>query len=139
MSNKLRKTQSTARKDRTNARLDQLEQQLQQTQTLLVNTMYSTRIASANLGNFINFLLEKKIVTEKDYNLYLQEIKRKSDLAKEIIDDGSLSQEEKIAKAKKEGIPEEWVKEQEEAPKEDTPEEEPSGRIITPESRIITP
>jgi hypothetical protein len=138
MSNKLRKAQATGRKDRLNQRINQLEQQLQQLQTVLVNTMYTARFASANLSNFVSFLVERGVFTERDYELFLEEIKRKSELAQEIIKDESLTQEEKIAKAREKDIPEEWVKEPSEAT-EDTPEESPSGRIIRPSSRIITP
>ncbi len=137
MSNQLRKTRKGDRpgKDKLNQRLNNMEQHMQQMQNVLVNTMYSARYATANHNNFVNFLIEKKIITEADYNAYLQEIKRKSDLAQEIMKDDSLSPEEKIVKAKENDIPEEWVKESAAETEDGVAEEkedEPSGRIITP-------
>jgi hypothetical protein len=115
-----------------------MEQKIGQLQTLVINSMLTARNASVNLSNLINFLIERGVVSEREYELFIGEIKRKSELAQEIMRDESLSQEEKIAKAKENGIPEEWVKQPGEA-SEDTSDESSSGRIIVPRSRIITP
>jgi hypothetical protein len=153
MSNKLRKTRKgdrhpVVRKDELNMRLAQMEQKLEQLQAVLINTMYTARYASANLNNFISFLIEQKVFTEKDYNAFLEEIKRKSELAQEIVQDKSLTLEQKIAKAKENNIPEEWVKPPEEKA-EETPSESSASessasessdsKIIVPETKIITP
>jgi hypothetical protein len=62
---------------------------------------------------FVDYLIKKDLIKEKDYKEYLEEVNTKMKLAEEIAKDESLSREEKIKKAKEKDIPEEWVVEKE--------------------------
>ncbi len=145
MSNLTRKTRKgerspAVRKDELNAYLNQIDQKMQQLQQLTINAIYAAQGNSAGLGNLINYLIENKVIDKNAYQAYLDEIKRKSKRAQEIQKDKDLSQEEKIAIAKTEDIPVEWVKENNKDDEQEiSEEEEEESKIITPDSKIIIP
>ena len=138
MSNPLRKTRKG---DKSPAvRWDEFaktEQSIQRMNYALINTIYDVRHINTRLYHLLRFLLKKGIIAEEEYNQFLQEEKRKMELAQEIAKDESLSREQKIAKAKENDLPEDWVVEPEPQPQpeaagEQATQGQESSRIILP-------
>ncbi len=128
MSNQLRRTSKgdkapSVRRNEFNNTIRELEQKIYQLHMALLETNYIARSTSAGVFNLVEFLTKKGIVVEKEYKEFLEEQKKKSQLAEEIRKDEGLNREEKIAKAKKNKIPEDWVvdPEPEEAPQTEEP------------------
>ena len=113
------------------------EQNIQRLNYALVDTIYNVRHINTRLYHLLRFLLKKGIIAEEEYNQFLQEEKRKLELAQEIAKDESLTREQKIAKAKDNDILEDWVVEPEPQPQPATGEQAAQGREES--SRIILP
>ena len=126
MSNKLRRTGKgdkapSVRRNEFNNTIRQLEQKIYQLHMAILEVNYVARAASAGVYNIVEFLTKKGIIAEPEYKQFLEEQQKKSQMAEEIRKDESLSREEKIAKAKENDIPEEWVvdAQQQQPPQED--------------------
>ncbi len=102
-------------------------------------SLYQMRNMETRFNFFVEYLTKKGIIEEQDYKDYLEDVDKKMKLAGEISKDESLSEEQRIAKAKENDIPEEWVIEQ----KEVSPQEEQGSAAgeaeQEPESLIVTP
>lgn len=127
MSNKLRRTSKgdkapAIRRNEFNDVIRHLEQKIYQLHVAIVETNYAARSASVGLYNFVEFLAKKDIIVKDEYKEFVEEQNKKSQLADEIRKDESLDQEQKIAKAKENDIPEDWVVEPEEAAKSEETE-----------------
>jgi intergrase/recombinase len=115
-----------------------MDEKVQRLQYMLVENIYHNRNIETRFNFFVQYLTKKGIIDEKDYKEYLDDINKKMKLADEITKDESLSPEEKIAKAKQNDIPEEWVIEQKQAPEgaevpaTDEAEQKPESIIVTP-------
>ena len=129
MSNKLRRTSKgdkapAIRRTEFNDAVRGMEQKIYQIHSALVENIYMTRYASSSITNFIKFLTDKGIIVEEEYKAFVEEQTKKGKLADEIRADESLNKEEKIAKAKENDIPEEWVVDPEPAAEESAGEAE---------------
>lgn len=117
-----------------------MDEKVQRLQYMLMENIYHNRNIETKFNFFVQYLTKKGIIDDKDYKEYLDDINKKMKLAEEITKDESLGPEEKIAKAKQNDIPEEWVIEQKQAPEgtenpaaaEAEAEQEPESLIVTP-------
>jgi len=142
MSNPLRRTRKgdkapAVRKDE----FGEVTKHIQQLHYALVNNIYDVRHTNSRIYHLLRFLIKKGIISEPEYTQFLQEEKQKMDLAQTISKDESLSREQKMAKARENDIPEDWVVEPE-APKEaEAPESVVEEQAARPDnsSRIILP
>ncbi|MBI5788375.1 MAG: hypothetical protein HZA78_05925 [Candidatus Schekmanbacteria bacterium] len=107
----------SVRRNEFNNAVHQLEQKIYHLHNALLENIYVARYASSNVTNFIKFLMEKGIVVETEYRQFVEEQNKKTRLAEEIRQDTTIDRTEKIARAKANNIPDEWVVEPEEAAK----------------------
>lgn len=91
-------------------------------------SLYHLRNIENRFNLFVDYLIKKDLIKEKDYKEYLEEVNTKMKLAEDIAKDESLSREEKIKKAKEKDIPEEWVVEKE-VPQDQVTEETSSENV----------